>query len=70
MPMRYEEQIVVRCSKKLKRAVDQFAKKNEANTSEVSRRVLEVAFGIQDEMPMPPGLARIMPDQVEAPGKA
>lgn len=69
MAMRYEEQIVVRCSKKLKRAVDHWAKQNHANSSEVSRKVLEVAFGLADEMPLPPGLAHLVPGQV-APGKA
>lgn len=70
MAMRYDEQIVVRCSKKLKRAVDQWAKQNHANSSEVSRKVLEVAFGVaEDTMPLPPGLAHIQPGQV-APGKS
>ena len=65
----YDEQIVVRCSTKLYRAIGAWAKQNNAKPAEVTRRILEEAFGVHDELPLPPGITRVTPTQ-GAPGKA
>lgn len=67
--MRYDAQIVVRCTQQTKRTVDQWAKQNHAKPGEVTRRILEAAFGIKEDLPLPPGLKRLLPTQ-GAPGKA
>ena len=67
--MRYDAQIVVRCTKQTKRAVDQWAKQNHTKPGEVTRRIIEEAFGIRVEVPLPPGVARVKPTQ-GAPGTA
>jgi len=69
MAMRYDKQIVVRCSGKLYRAIEAWARQNHAKPGEVTRRVLEVAFGVEEELPLPPGLTKVKPTQ-GAPGKA
>lgn len=68
--MRYDETIIVRCSGKLKRTVDQWAKKDGRKPTEVARRVLEVAFGVEpDDIHLPPGVTKLSPTQ-DAPRKA
>lgn len=68
--MRYDSQIVVRCTGKLKRTVDQWAKRDGRKPGEVARRVLEVAFGVNsDVMHLPPGVTQTKPPQ-DAPRKA
>lgn len=65
--MKYEATLVVRCSKALRRSVDQWAKQNHVKPTEVTRRILEVAFGIESEqIPIPPGVKPIKPPQFSA----
>lgn len=59
--MSYNKTIVVRCSAKLKRAVALWAKSHNAKPTDVTRRVLEVAFGVDEELPIPPGVKRVVP---------
>lgn len=64
MAMKYDETIVVRCSGRLKRVVNQWAKQNDAKPGEITRRVLEIAFGVeQEELQLPPGVKRLSPAQ-------
>ena len=68
--MKFNATLVVRCSPKLRRAVNQWSKANNVKPTEVTRRILEVAFGIEeDAIPIPPGVKPIKPTQ-EAPKKA
>jgi len=67
--MRYQEQIVVRCTTKLRRRINTWAKQNDVKPGELTRRVLERAFGIDDQLPLPPGIVPVEPAQ-EAPGKS
>ena len=67
---RYNKTIIVRCSDQLKRTVDQWAKRDGRKPTEVARRVLEVAFGVEpEEMDLPPGIAKPNPSQL-APAKS
>ena len=68
--MRYDAQIVVRCTRQTKRTVDSWAKQNHVKAGELTRRILETAFGIQEELPLPPGLIRLQPTQDGPKGKA
>jgi hypothetical protein len=62
--------LVIRCSKTLRRTVDQWAKQNNVKPTEVTRKILEVAFGVEEEqIPVPPGIKKLKPAQ-EAPRKA
>jgi hypothetical protein len=61
---RYTETIIVRCSDKLKRTVNQWAKRDGRKPGEVARRVLEVAFGVEpDDINLPSGVTKHKPDQ-------
>jgi hypothetical protein len=67
--VKYDAQIVVRCTGKLKRTVDQWAKRDGRKPGEVARRVLEVAFGVEPEdINLPLGVTKHKPAQ-EAPSK-
>ena len=68
--MRYDAQIVVRCTGKLKREADKFSAAHGANTGEVARRILEKAFNCYEEIPLPPGMKHAMPAQDGPKGKA
>ena len=61
---RYNKTIIVRCSDQLKRTVDQWAKRDGRKPTEVARRVLEVAFGVEpDDIDLPPGITKPKPAQ-------
>lgn len=68
--MRYNEQIVVRCSTRLYRAIGSWAKANDAKPGEITRKILEVAFGVEEEVPLPPGVKKLSPAQDGPKGKA
>jgi len=67
--MRYQEQIVVRCTTKLRRRINTWAKQNDVKPTELTRQVLERAFGIDETIKLPPGIVPVLPTQ-EAPRKA
>lgn len=68
--MKYDATLIVRCTGKLKRTLDQWAKRDGRKSGEVARRVLEVAFGVEpDDIHLPDGVTKPRPAQ-DAPRKA
>jgi hypothetical protein len=62
--VRYDKTIVVRCSGKLKRTIDQWSRREGVKPAVVARRVLEAAFQVeQQDIGLPPGVKPIKPTQ-------
>ena len=56
---KYDVTIVVRCSTELKQEIEKWAVKNRASAGEMTRRILETAFGIPgDHWQFPPAFRR------------
>lgn len=56
--------IVVRCTKELRRELDKWAMKNNTKPGEMTRKLLEIAVGLQEpQWQFPPGIKPERPAQ-------
>jgi len=55
---RYDAAMVFRCSKDLKKALDAWAKKNHTSPGDMTRKLLVVALGMEEDQrwQLPPGI--------------